>query len=31
VLARELGAALQAQRVLVQVGGNTADNNTGKG
>jgi putative methionine-R-sulfoxide reductase with GAF domain len=31
VLARELGAALKVQRVLVQVGGNSADDNTGKG
>jgi putative methionine-R-sulfoxide reductase with GAF domain len=31
VLARELGASLKAQRVLVQVGGNSADDNTGKG
>jgi putative methionine-R-sulfoxide reductase with GAF domain len=31
VLARELGAALKVQRALVQVGGNSADDNTGKG
>jgi nitrate/nitrite-specific signal transduction histidine kinase len=31
VLARELGAALKVQRALVQVGGNAADDNTGKG
>ncbi len=31
VLARELGAALKAQRVIVQVGGNTPDEVMGKG
>jgi nitrate/nitrite-specific signal transduction histidine kinase len=31
VLARELGAALKVQRVLVQVGSSPADQNTGKG
>jgi signal transduction protein with GAF and PtsI domain len=30
-LARELGAALRVQRVLVQVGGNPVDDNPGKG
>ena len=31
VLARELGAALKVQRALVQVGGNSADDDMGKG
>jgi len=31
VLARELGAALKVQRALVQVGGDSADDTTGKG
>jgi putative methionine-R-sulfoxide reductase with GAF domain len=31
VLARELGASLKVQRALVQVGGTSADDNTGRG